>query len=99
MSALGAGGLTRTFWRPKGSLTLAWTPKPGLDVSLKLTRTVGQLAFLFFFYLVEGLDADNELRAQAKENRIALRLTGAPRSRGIEDAHACCVLARPARRH
>ncbi|QDM41444.1 N-6 DNA methylase [Altererythrobacter sp. TH136] len=24
-----------------------------------------QLAFLFFFYLVEGLDADNELRAQA----------------------------------
>ena len=24
-----------------------------------------QLAFLFFFYLVEGLDADNELRAEA----------------------------------
>src|SRR4051812_14239285 len=24
-----------------------------------------QLAFLFFFYLVEGLDADNQLRAQA----------------------------------
>jgi len=41
----GAGGLTRTFWRPKGSMTLAWTAKPGLDLSLKLARTVGQLSF------------------------------------------------------
>ena len=41
----GAGGLTRTFWRPKGSATLAWTATPGLDLSLKLARTVGQLSF------------------------------------------------------
>jgi hypothetical protein len=41
----GAGGLVRQFWRPKGSLTLGYTPQPGLDLSLKLARTVGQLAF------------------------------------------------------
>jgi hypothetical protein len=41
----GPGGLTRTFWRPKGSFTLAWTPRQGLDLSLKLARTVGQLSF------------------------------------------------------
>lgn len=41
----GAGGLTRTFWRPKGSATLAWTPVQGLDLSFKVARTVGQLAF------------------------------------------------------
>lgn len=41
----GPGGLSRTFQRPKGSATLAWTVMPGLDLSLKLARTVGQLAF------------------------------------------------------
>lgn len=41
----GPGGLTREFWRPKGSLTLGWTPHEGLDLSLKLARTVGQLSF------------------------------------------------------
>ncbi len=41
----GPGGLTRDFWRPKGSLTLGWTPHAGLDLSLKLARTVGQLSF------------------------------------------------------
>jgi hypothetical protein len=46
LAQTGAGGLTRTFWRPKGSLTLAWTPEQsGLDLSLKLARTVGQLSF------------------------------------------------------
>lgn len=45
LSQTGAGGLTRTFWRPKGTLTLAWTPEQGLDLSLKLARTVGQLSF------------------------------------------------------
>jgi hypothetical protein len=44
----GPGGLTRTFWRPKGSLTLAWTPQKGLDLSLKLARRVGQLSFYDF---------------------------------------------------
>lgn len=41
----GANELSRTFLRPKGSLTLAWTPEPGLDLSLKFARTVGQLSF------------------------------------------------------
>lgn len=41
----GPGGLARSFWRPKGSATLAWTPKTGLDLSLKVARTVGQLTF------------------------------------------------------
>jgi len=41
----GAGGLARSFWRPKGSATLAWTPTQGVDLSLKLARTVGQLSF------------------------------------------------------
>ncbi len=45
LAQAGAGGLTRTFWRPKGSLSLAWTPEQGLDLSLKIARTVGQLAF------------------------------------------------------
>ena len=45
LAQTGAGGLTRTFLRPKGSMTLAWTPEQGLDLSLKLARTVGQLAF------------------------------------------------------
>jgi hypothetical protein len=45
LAQTGPGGLTRTFWRPKGSLTLAWTPRQGLDLSLKLARTVGQLSF------------------------------------------------------
>jgi len=41
----GSAGLSRSFWRPKGSATLAWTPMQGLDLSLKLSRTVGQLSF------------------------------------------------------
>ena len=41
----GPGGLSRTFWRPKGSATLAWTSTQGLDLSLKVARTVGQLSF------------------------------------------------------
>ncbi len=53
----GPGGLTRTFWRPKGSLSLAWTPKKGLDLSLKLARRVSQLSFGDFLaevFLQEG---------------------------------------------
>jgi hypothetical protein len=45
LSQTGPGGLTRTFWRPKGSMTLAWTPEQGRDISLKVARRVGQLSF------------------------------------------------------
>src|SRR5690606_3589730 len=55
----GAAGLTREFWRPKGSLTLAWTPESGLDLSLKVARTVGQLSFGAFLATV-NLQNDNQ---------------------------------------
>lgn len=55
----GAAGLTREFWRPKGSLTLAWTPQAGVDVSLKLARTVGQLSFGAFLATV-NLQNENQ---------------------------------------
>ncbi len=48
LSQTGLGGLTRTFWRSKGSLLLAWTSGEGLDLSLKISRTVGQLSFSDF---------------------------------------------------
>jgi outer membrane receptor for ferrienterochelin and colicins len=38
----------RKFFRPKGSLTLAWRPAKDWDVSLKLRRRVGQIDFLDF---------------------------------------------------
>jgi len=44
----GAGGLDRTFYRPKGFLNLAWRPAPGWDVSARLERAVGQLNFFDF---------------------------------------------------
>ncbi len=54
----GPGGLTRTFWRPKGSVSLAWTFSDSLDVSLKVARTVSQLSFGQFLARV-NLEAGN----------------------------------------
>lgn len=48
LSQTGANGLTRTFYRPKGSLALAWRPEPGLDISARIERVVGQLNFFDF---------------------------------------------------
>ncbi len=45
ISQTGAGGLTRSFWRPKGSVNLAWQVEDGFDISLELARRVGQLSF------------------------------------------------------
>lgn len=44
----GAGGLSRTFYRPKGFINLAWQPQAGLDISARLERVVGQLNFFDF---------------------------------------------------
>ena len=44
----GPGGLSRTFWRPKGLFSAAWKASPRLDVNLKLQRRVGQLNFSDF---------------------------------------------------
>ncbi len=41
----GVQPVVREFWRPKGSLALAWSPRKGLDLSFKARRRVGQLNF------------------------------------------------------
>jgi outer membrane receptor for ferrienterochelin and colicins len=48
LSQNGAGGLTRIFYRPKGFVNLAWQPRPGLDLSARIERAVGQLDFFDF---------------------------------------------------
>jgi outer membrane receptor for ferrienterochelin and colicins len=53
LEQVGAGGLTRTFKRPKGSLTMAWKATPKLDVNFKLERRVGQLNFYDFLASVD----------------------------------------------
>jgi hypothetical protein len=47
-----AGGLTRSFWRPKGQAAFAWRPDPRWNVNLRLQRRVGQLNFLDFLQSV-----------------------------------------------
>jgi hypothetical protein len=44
----GVGEKPRHFFRPKGSILLAWRPAPGWDASLKLERKVGQISFSDF---------------------------------------------------
>jgi len=44
----GVNGLTRKFFRPKGSLSLAWKPAPDFDLSVKYRRRVLQLSFYDF---------------------------------------------------
>jgi len=48
LSQSGANGLTRSFYRPKGFLNLAWRPVERLDVSARIERAVGQLNFFDF---------------------------------------------------
>ncbi|BCT90985.1 TonB-dependent receptor [Lysobacter helvus] len=45
---VGAGGLTRSFRRPKGQVSLAWQASPKMDWNFKLERRVGQLDFYDF---------------------------------------------------
>jgi hypothetical protein len=49
----------RTFRRPKGAVSVAWQPSPGVDLSVELERRVGQLDFEDFLGTV-FLDEDNE---------------------------------------
>lgn len=53
ISQSGAKGESRSFVRPKGSVSLAWKPQANLDLSLKVERSVGQLNFFDF---VESVD-------------------------------------------
>ena len=64
ISQTGPGGLSRSFFRPKGSALLAWTPKKGLDLSLKIERQIGQLDFFDFLASV-SLDRDNQNSSNA----------------------------------
>lgn len=48
LTQVGAGGLSRSFWRPKGQLSAVWSPEPDTKVNLKLQRRVGQLNFFDF---------------------------------------------------
>ena len=48
ISQTGADGISRSFFRPKGSLSLAWAPSPDLDIAFKLRRRVLQLSFYDF---------------------------------------------------
>ena len=65
ISQTGPGGLSRSFFRPKGSATLAWTPETGLDLSLKIAREVGQLDFRDFLARV-FLDQGNQNGSNAE---------------------------------
>jgi hypothetical protein len=49
----GAGGLTRSFFRPKGQFTAAWKASPTTDINFKLQRKVGQLNFFDFLASVD----------------------------------------------
>jgi len=65
----GMNGLTRSFFRPKGSISLAWTPTPDFDVSVKMRRRVLQLSFYDFLaraFLNDGNqnESNNDLRPQ-----------------------------------
>lgn len=55
----GIAANSRTFQRPKGSLSLAWQPEEGFDISLGIERRVGQLSFGDFLAQIE-LDENNE---------------------------------------
>lgn len=59
ISQTGPQGISRSFFRPKGSLSLAWAPEKGLDISLKIARAVGQLNFNDFLGRV-FLDDENQ---------------------------------------
>jgi hypothetical protein len=60
LSQTGANGLTRTFYRPKGLVSLAWKPDKKTDLSLKIEREVGQLNFFSFVAFVNvGADINN----------------------------------------
>ena len=69
ISQTGPNGLTRSFFRPKGSLSLAWVPNPNFDASLKIRRRVLQLSFYDFLaraFLNDGNEnsANTDLRPQ-----------------------------------
>jgi outer membrane receptor for ferrienterochelin and colicins len=47
---------TRSFWRPKGSASLAWNPANQWEMNLRLQRKVGQLNFFDFLASVDVIN-------------------------------------------
>lgn len=66
LAQTGANAESRSFLRPKGSLTLAWALPDELDISFELRRRVGQLNFADFLANV-NLERDN---ANAGNNQL-----------------------------
>ena len=55
----GSAANSRTFQRPKGSISLAWKPEEGLDISFEGRRSVSQLSFGDFLASV-SLNNENQ---------------------------------------
>ena len=83
--------LVRSFFRPKGSVSLAWKPSPDLDVSLKLRRRDRPAQFLRFPRLGEFHRRPRECRQP--QPRPAAKLGSRPRgeqeARRLGDRPAC----------
>lgn len=56
----GANGQTRTFTRPKGSASLAWTMDDKTNLNLSVSRQVGQLNFFDFVSNVDLNQGDDQ---------------------------------------
>ncbi|MDE8650413.1 TonB-dependent receptor plug domain-containing protein [Novosphingobium album (ex Liu et al. 2023)] len=64
ISQTGLGGATRSFFRPKGTVSLAWKPAKDFDLSVKLQRRVLQLEFYDFLASV-SLNDNNQNASNA----------------------------------
>ena len=78
-SEISQGDLSRSFIRPKGSVTLAWKPADDFDLSFKLSREVDQLDFFDFVASVEVsndvIDAGNPDLVPPQKWRAELEAT------------------------
>jgi hypothetical protein len=63
----GIGEKPRRFFRPKGSVLLAWRPARGWDASLKFERKVGQISFSDF---LANQDVTNNRGNDANPNLV-----------------------------
>lgn len=59
LTQTGGGGLVRTFYRPKGFVSLAWEASEALDLRFRVEREVGQLDFYDFAASV-NVSTDNQ---------------------------------------
>ncbi len=67
ISQTAPGGITRTFDRPKGSVSLAWKPSSKFDLAVKLERRVLQLDF--YDFLARAFLDDNNQNASNTDLR------------------------------